>query len=123
MDVRLKPADDAWRRAGRRSLASRASCPRPSGNLEEQYHQLSGGHVGMHAVVERFWAGHGELVEIGAHHDVAAERALAGIEHEALRRVRVSFFLLSPIRQSRRRYSLSLSVLPVPRDTRFYLGA
>ena len=41
----------------------------------------------MHADVERLRSGHGELVEIGAHHDAAAERALVGIEHEALRRI------------------------------------
>ena len=41
----------------------------------------------MHADVDRLRPGHRELVEIGAHHDAAAERALLGVEHEALRRV------------------------------------
>jgi hypothetical protein len=54
------------------------------------HQQRAGGHVGMDADVEHLWAGHGELVEIGAHHDAAAERALVGIEHEALRRVGVA---------------------------------
>jgi hypothetical protein len=44
----------------------------------------------MHADVEHLRPGHGELVEISAHHDAAAERALVGIEYEALRRVGVA---------------------------------
>src|SRR6202034_4613797 len=47
-------------------------------------HDGAGRHVGMDADIERLRPGHGELVEIGAHHDAAAERALVGIEHEAL---------------------------------------
>jgi hypothetical protein len=54
------------------------------------HQQRARGHVGMHADVEHFWAGHGELVEIGAYHDAAAERALVGIEYEALRRIGIA---------------------------------